>query len=228
MNSSGNLTLAVSLLDTAIEDLQQTRRLLDPPGPVVKLPDAVALPQTIYKLPRETNTAISAFYGPPSKNPSYLEWFSFPTQTLLYSRTGADLSNRVGDSRDDHRTHRLLATRLESALAQIYLTLGHDRYIKEGWHVYGGSHNYRTKTGGSSLSTHAWGAAVDMCPSDNTYQQRSTTFSIEAINIMESYGFLSGGRAWGKDWMHFQAIIPSISAGSYYATYGLPKNILAA
>jgi hypothetical protein len=134
----------------------------------------------------------------------------------------------VGDSRLDHRTHKLLADRLTNALAQIHERLGRIQFEKEGWHVYGGSHNYRPKVGGSTLSTHAWAAAVDMNPAENTFAQLTTTFSDVAIDIMERWGWLSGGRAWGKDWMHFQAVIPNVSSGSYYATHGLPKNIAQA
>jgi hypothetical protein len=64
-----------------------------------------------------------------------------------------------------------------------------------------------------------------MNPAENTFAQRTTTFSDVAIDIMERWGWLSGGRAWGKDWMHFQAVIPNVSSGSYYDTHGLPKNI---
>ena len=64
-------------------------------------------------------------------------------------------------------------------------------------------------------------------PDSNAFQQRTTTFSNAAIDIMEKHGFLSGGRAWGKDYMHFQRAIPNISAGSYYARNGLPTHIEA-
>jgi hypothetical protein len=180
-------------------------------------------------LPRETNAAMTAAYGVPSKSPSYLDWFSFPhPSTRLYSRTGAQLKDHVGDSRLDHRTHRILAPRLTAALTEIYMTLGREQFEKEGWHVYSGSHNYRPTTGGGRLSTHAWAAAVDFNGNENIFGSTKTTFSNRAIDIMEKWGYLSGGRAWGKDWMHFQAVIPSFSSGSYYAKNGLPKNIVAA
>lgn len=108
---------------------------------------------------------------------------------------------------------------------EIFLTLGKERFEKEGWHVYGGFHNYRTKTGGSGLSTHAWAIAVDLNQDENYYAKTTTTFSDTGIDIMEKWGFLSGFRAWTKDAMHFQAVIPNISKGSYYAIHGLPKNI---
>lgn len=195
--------------------------------PDVRLPDDLPKPAAQYSLPRENDAALNAFYGTASSSPNYLDWFSFPhPQTRLYSRTGELLKNRFGDERLDHTCHRLLVGRLTAALAEIYVRLGRGRFEKEGWHVYGGCHNYRSKTGGSGLSTHAWAIAIDLNPNENPYAKTSTTFSDEGINIMERWGFLSGGRAWGKDWMHFQACIPNISSGSYYAKYGLPKNIV--
>lgn len=217
-------------LNTVIDSLQEFRsQLLAAEAPPISKPVTdLVLPQATYTLPRETDSEMTKFYGKPSKNLE-LAWFSFPTDKVrLYSRDGVELKSVVGDSRDDHRTHPLLADRLTNALAEIYYTLGEERFFAEGWHVYGGSHNYRQKVGGSSLSTHSWALAVDISPDENPYAQKTTTFSDTAINIMEKWGFLSGGRAWGKDWMHFQAAIPYISSNSYYAVHGLPKNILSA
>lgn len=222
-------------LETIIVNATAARAELlaaDPPPPafVPPLPSlASPVAAATIRLPMDNSTAMTAFYGAPSASPGYLGWFSFPhPATRLYSRTGSLLRDYQGDSRLDHRTHRLLADRITNALAEIYRTLGRERFEEEGWHVYGGSHNYRPTTSGGRLSTHAWAAAVDMNPNENTFRQTTTTFSDAAIDIMEKFGFLSGGRAWGKDWMHFQASIPSFSTGSYYAKNGLPKNIVAA
>lgn len=191
-------------------------------------PDDLPKPAPFYVLPRETTAELDAFYGTARKNPpsGYLDWFSFPhPQTRLYSRTGTLLKDRSGDERLDHTCHHLLVGRLTAALAEIYSTLGKDEFEKQGWHIYGGCHNYRQKTGGSGLSVHSWGIGPDMNPLENSYNSRTTTFSYKAIDIMEKWGFLSGGRAWGRDWMHFQAAKPNLSSGSYYSIHGLPNNI---
>lgn len=201
------------------------------PAPPIDVPEAGdgPLPAPGYRLPRETDAEMTAFYGAPSKSPGYLDWFSFPDEeTRLYNRIGTRLQDRAGDERLDHKCHKLLVGRLTAALAEIYVRLGQTEFRRQGWHVYGGCHNYRKKTGGRSLSTHSWGVAVDVNPGENPYQGSKPTFSDEAINTMERWGFLSGGRAWGRDWMHFQAVIPNISSGSYYDLRGLPKNIVAA
>lgn len=222
----------IAHVDAAIASLLEAKKQLLTVPPVDATPPPVSdlpKPDPVYFLPRETNSAISAVYGAASKNPDYLDWFSFPVaDAKLYERNGADLKSYAGDANDDHRTHKKLTARLTNALAEIYVLLGEAEFKRQGWHVWGGSHNYRVKVGGSSLSTHAWGAAVDINPNENVYAQTTTTFSDAAIDIMEKWGFLSGGRAWGKDWMHFQAIIPYISSGSYYDRRGLPGNIKAA
>jgi hypothetical protein len=223
-------------LETIIVNATAARAELlaaDPPPPSFVPPVAPGASGPVAAatilLPMDNSAAMTKFYGAPSASPAFLGWFSFPhPSTRLYSRTGSLLKDSQGDSRLDHRTHKLLARRLTNALAEIYTTLGREQFEKEGWQVYGGSHNYRPTTSGGRLSTHSWAAAVDMNPNENTFNQTTTTFSDPAIDIMEAWGFLSGGRAWGKDWMHFQASIPSISSGSYYARNGLPKNIVAA
>lgn len=228
-------TKALAHIETIIVNATAARAELlaaDPPPPsFVPQPAASTgpvAPATI-RLRWDNSAAMTAFYGSPSASPNYLGWFSFPhPATRLYSRTGSMLKDYQGDSRLDHRTHRLLADRLTNALAEIYRTLGRDKFEREGWMIYGGSHNYRPTTSGGRLSTHSWAAAVDMNPNENTFHKKTTTFSDLAIDIMEKWGFLSGGRAWGKDWMHFQASIPGFSSGSYYAKNGLPKNIVAA
>jgi len=198
------------------------------PPPHFEPPRVGAAPE-ITRLPRDNRDEMTKFYGAPSASPNYLAWFSFPhPQTRLYSRTGSLLRDHVGDSRLDHRTHKLLAGRLTNALAEIWITLGRAEFERQGWHVYSGSHNYRPTTSGGRLSTHAWAAAVDFNGSENPFNSTRTTFSSASIDIMEKWGFLSGGRAWGKDWMHFQAAIPGLSRGSYYATRGLPIHIMPA
>ncbi len=200
------------------------------PAPPILVPEpdlsGMPKPAALYKLPSEAPSELNAFYGVASGSPDYLDWFSFPHEsTRLYTRTGTLLVDRVGDDRVDHKCHKFLVGRLQAALAEIYVTLGRVEFERQGWHIYGGCHDYRKKRGGSSLSIHSWGIGIDINPNENAYASTKTTFSDVAINIMEKWGFLSGFRAWGKDAMHFQAAIPNLSPGSFYARNGFPKNI---
>jgi hypothetical protein len=71
--------------------------------------------------------------------------------------------------------------------------------------TFGGCYNFRTKRGGSALSTHSWAIAVDVNPGTN----RMGTAGDMAPGIVEI--FRRHGFKWGGDWrganrdpMHFQ------------------------
>lgn len=196
------------------------------PVPRVERPAIITgHPDTIY-LPRESTSALNAFYGTANKAGSYNEWFQFPVDDIVfYKRGGTGLKDRDGDGRDEHRCHGLVVDRLEAAFQELFSTLGKARFYEEGWHIYGGCFNYRYKTGGSSLSTHSWAIAIDQNPNDNGWKQYSTSFSDEAMDIMEKHGWLSAYRAWGHDAMHWQQCIPRVVRGSYYDRHGLPDHI---
>jgi len=187
------------------------------------------------RLPLDTPTALADFYGAPiapgTRQEGRLKWFNFPREVepVLFSRNGFPLTDHDGDGEPDHRCHERVADSLESALAELHEVIGVDEFRLQGLHVFGGCWAYRRKTGGRTWSTHAWGAAVDLNPPENGWKRRTTTFSSEAFDIMEKYGWLSGYRAWGHDAMHFQMAVPAhIVAGSYYAEKGLPKHITKA
>lgn len=76
--------------------------------------------------------------------------------------------------------------------------------------VFGGCFNFRKKRGGSSLSTHAYGAAVDLNPESNMLRWGADRAQFARPeyepfwNIVMAHGGTPAGYAWGKDWMHFQ------------------------
>lgn len=76
--------------------------------------------------------------------------------------------------------------------------------------VFGGCFNFRKKRGGSTLSTHACGAAVDLNPEQNQLRWGADRAQFARPeyepfwNIVMAHGGTPAGYAWGKDWMHFQ------------------------
>lgn len=207
---------------------------LAPERPAIIIPDAdvpaslsaLPKPAEIYTLPRETDSALNAFYGKANPDGRDMVYFSFPCQGMrLYELDGALITDKTGDDLPDHRAHRMVVGRYQAALLEIYVTLGDAEFRRQGLHVWGGAFNYRKKVGGSSLSTHSWGIAGDHHPSKNGYKHYATTFSDVVFDIFEKWGFLCAYRAWGHDAMHVQAAIPVIVKGSYYDRKGLPKNI---
>jgi hypothetical protein len=184
------------------------------------------------KLPRDNESEMTRYYG--AKGKVETDWFDFPTRDIyLYARFlngGELLPDRDSNGVAEHRTNAKLAPSLTAALKEIY-TSHPDLFISEGWNVYDGCYMVRQSKGGSNASTHSWAAAVDFNASENPfgskyiYDSSARTFSNATIMIMEKWGFLSGGRAWGHDYMHFQAAIPSFIRASAPYAEGLPMHI---
>jgi hypothetical protein len=145
------------------------------------------------------------YYGVPGDE-SELVRIDFPYEMKL----AWDKSVKVTRS----RCHSRIAKPLLAALNDLLETYGIEWIKKHGLDLYGGIYNNRNARGGSTKSKHAWGAAIDLNPSDNGNrtkwrlgeigQDGFATMPIEAIEAFEAHGFKSGARAWGRDAMHFQ------------------------
>jgi hypothetical protein len=77
-------------------------------------------------------------------------------------------------------------------------------------HLFGGAYNFRVMRGGSSLSMHAYGCAVDFDPARNGFGSRNP-YLAKCPAVLEA--FKREGWTWGGTWkkpdgMHFQAAMP--------------------
>ncbi len=108
------------------------------------------------------------------------------------------------------RVHRLIARHVKDALSEVLQCYGPDEIQRLGLNLYGGSYNYRNTSGGSALSMHAWGIALDFSPAANSYATRAPRASLSHKDcerwweIWESHGAVSLGRSCNQDWMHLQ------------------------
>lgn len=103
---------------------------------------------------------------------------------------------------------------VEPALSAIFKqTLDHYGYaqIKDlGLDLFGGCLNVRQMRGGTSMSMHSWGIAVDLDPDRNqlNWTWAKSNFSKPVYNkfweIVERNGAVSLGRNFNYDSMHFQ------------------------
>jgi hypothetical protein len=107
--------------------------------------------------------------------------------------------------------HSKCAESLAEVLEAVHTHYGDADIKRLRLDIYGGSYAHRKMRGGSSWSTHAYGAAVDWDPEHNGLNTKwaDAGFShpdYEAWwGIWEAAGWLSLGRARGYDAMHIQA-----------------------
>jgi hypothetical protein len=106
--------------------------------------------------------------------------------------------------------HARIEAPITSIFAEAAKHYGEDEFRRLRLDRFGGCYNFRPMRGGTALSMHAWGAAVDLDPERNqlTWGADRAAFAApeyEAFwQIVEAHGAVSLGRARNKDWMHFQ------------------------
>lgn len=109
------------------------------------------------------------------------------------------------------RIHRKCAASLLDALTGIWNAAGHDQAKVDEWgaSIYGGAYNYRLMRGGTRLSMHSWGCAIDLDPARNGFRDPTPRFLQypQVYRAFEAQGWTWGGRWKGDscDGMHFQA-----------------------
>ena len=145
--------------------------------------------------PAADPASLLAFYGDPGRENLVEIPFPYP---MLYE------GRKVRKS----RCHR----KVRDSLLRILTNIG-DRWsnhpeIMEEAEDYGGIYCFRRMRGGSALSLHSWGIAIDLDPDDNGNQVSWPVAADMPIQIMEEFareGWISAGAFWGRDAMHFQA-----------------------
>lgn len=108
--------------------------------------------------------------------------------------------------------HRKVAPSLLGVLEDLLEHYSANGLRQLGIDLYGGCFNKRKMRGGSSLSTHSWGAAIDLHPAQNQlrwnhkkalFARKEYKFLLEAFT---AEGWVSLGLEKDYDWMHFQAV----------------------
>ncbi len=108
------------------------------------------------------------------------------------------------------RIHKKAAPSLEKALTAVRAHYGDALLRKLGLDRYAGAYFHRRMRGGSSWSMHAYACAIDFYAEPNGLRTRCPQALFcgpeyaEFVNIMVDNGWVSLGRAIGRDWMHFQ------------------------
>lgn len=108
--------------------------------------------------------------------------------------------------------HILLAPVLTSIFSEAVKHYGEMQFCVLDLDQFGGCFAHRAMRGGTDLSVHSWGAAVDLDPMRNQLKwgRDKAAFAkpeYEAFwNIVEDHGGYSLGRRKNYDWMHFQFV----------------------
>lgn len=107
------------------------------------------------------------------------------------------------------RIHKKCANSLSTVLQDIFDAYERSQAKIEaaGLHLYGGAYNFRLKRGGTTLSMHSYGCAIDLDPEHNGFGAEHGTMPKDVVALFRAQGWVWGG-TWSKpDWMHFQAAI---------------------
>lgn len=110
------------------------------------------------------------------------------------------------------RIHRLVAPSLASVLGTIWAHYGHSQEHIEAarLHLYGGAYNFRLQRGSTKLSNHAYGAAIDLDPSNNplgkAWNPDHGMMPMDVVQIFEAEGWTFGGRWQRPDAQHFESV----------------------
>jgi hypothetical protein len=148
-----------------------------------------------------TYTNIKSIYGEPTTN---LKTVRIPFEFRL----AWDISVKV----ERITCHRKVAPSLMGILEDLLEHYGLKRLQELGIDLYGGCFNHRKMRGGKKLSTHSWGAAIDLHPEMNQlrWNHKKAVFAKEEYQfLLESFageGWVSLGVEKDYDWMHFQAV----------------------
>lgn len=161
--------------------------------------------------PKEGRASMNAFYGDPDPNHDGIPDRAWEDANLVsitppYRMVLAWAPNQAVKT---IRCHKKVAPSLLRVLNGILVHYGSQAEIEKArMHLYGGAYNFRMMRGGSALSIHSWGAAIDLDPERNAFGRRyDETHGMiphAVCDLFAAEGWVWGGR-WNKaDAMHFQ------------------------
>ena len=162
--------------------------------------------------PKDDVKSLSAFYGThklDDQGRPTASWESrcLSTRELPYPM---ELYVKGGPRVKRFTANRLVMPSLIRIFNKILKFYGnYENLAAHRMNIYGGCYNYRPTRGGSRLSVHSWGAAIDIDPENNPlgkkWKNNSGMIPVEVIEIFKEEGWVWGGDWTKPDCMHFQA-----------------------
>jgi len=183
--------------DFAFSQLEHLEQYGELPAPW-RDPSPVANPVNVW--PAQVPEELIAFYGQPG---SHLVTVDVP-YTLRIDWELSESTRRV-------TCHEKVAESVQRVLGRVLDHYGETQLKQLRLDRYGGCYDHRTMRGGTSLSMHAWGIALDFDPSRNALEwgRDRAAFARPQYEMWwrfwEEEGWTSLGRTRNYDWMHVQA-----------------------
>ena len=194
--------------DVSLEVLDASN--LQPVSPMLY---AAEMEATTSPWPADSQIALEVFYSKHKLGTTGMPTAAWESEHLTsiklpYRMTLPwDLSKTIGRI----RCHNKVGDSLTRIFDRILKHYGSEQEVKRNrMHLFGGCFAYRPVAGGARLSTHAWGAAIDLDPDRNPlgkeWNSQDGMMPLTVVGIFEAEGWRWGGRFQNrKDCMHFQA-----------------------
>lgn len=149
-----------------------------------------------------TTEQIEKKYGKADPKGGYLKTIDLPYPMRLAWDTKTTVKKM--------RCHKLVADSFLAVFNELLEVYGYEKIVELGIDLFGGCFEYRKMRGGSSMSRHSWGIAIDLDPSRNLLKETSKTARFARaeykpmLAVFYKHGFLSYGVEKNFDWMHFE------------------------
>jgi hypothetical protein len=159
--------------------------------------------------PHEDVAALNAFYGDPRgrNGQASMDWEIAnlvnwtPPYPIFYSDGKMTPLTHL-------RVHRKCLDTFDAAFKDVLSHFGIDAIKQKRLNISGGSYCYRLERGGSRLSVHSWGCAIDMDPGHNPFphawEPNKGMIDPDFAAILQAHGFDWRGNKGDIDPMHFQ------------------------
>lgn len=158
------------------------------------------------KFPNETPEELNAFYGNPdsNKNGEADRMFEISRLGVIVPPYPMVLAWDRQAKVKSFRANIACMDQMLAALIDIRKMFQWSDIVKYGLNEFGGAYNFRPKRVNiKELSTHAWGCAIDLSPTQNRLGCKPK-MPKEVVMIFKKHGAEWGGD-WGRpDGMHFQ------------------------
>jgi hypothetical protein len=154
--------------------------------------------------PVQTTAALNAFYGQAMESGN-------PNLTSLVLPYPMVIAWDPGKTATKITCHKKVKDSVNRVLTNVLSHYGIQKIKDLRLDYFGGCFNFRKMRGGTSLSTHSWGIALDFDPERNQLKWGSdrAVFAkpdyIRWWELWEAEGWVSLGRQRNYDWMHVQA-----------------------